>query len=84
MSFGYNSIINDDLIGFRGYSDSKSDNLCIGEFGVFDISRGGITDISIQDINVNLKIGLNSLSHRFKLFKDSLLDSSVTEFQDQV
>lgn len=82
MSFGSNTIFKDNAIGLRSDSDSKSDDFCVGKFGIFYVTRSGVPDVSIQDVNVNLIVSLYFLSHGFQLFKNGLFNASVTELED--
>lgn len=53
VSFGGDSILYDDVIGLWGDSDSETDDFCVGKFGVLDVSRSGISDVSVEDIKVD-------------------------------
>ena len=63
MSFWGDSIFYNEVIGLWGDSNSKTDNLCVGKFGILDVSRSGISDVSVEDVQVDFVGDLDLFSH---------------------
>ncbi len=67
MSFGGNVILCDGLISLGRNSNTETDNLGIRKFSIFDITGSCISNISIQNVNINLIIFLNLLGNWLQL-----------------